>query len=201
MAEVPGTAGYREEAPALLKRYERRNFEDVHRLILDLLPPAPALALEIGAGTGRDAAGLAARGYQVIAVEPVDEMRQGAQALHPDPSIVWIDDGLPDLKLVAALKRRFDLVMMTAVLMHLNAPTRARALAVIASLMKPGGLLAMTLRHGPVPDGRTMFDVSAHDIRTTCAPLFLSVVLEVETVASDQADVTWTRLVLRKAET
>lgn len=200
MADVPGTSGYTEEAPVLLDRYERRKFEDVHQLILDLLPPAPALALDVGAGTGRDAAGLAARGYHVIAVEPVEAMRHGAMALHPEPNIVWIDDGLPDLRIIAGLNRQFDLVMMTAVLMHLEAPMRARALVVIASLMKPGALLAMTLRHGPVPDGRTMFDSSAHEIRTLCAPLLLSIILEVETVSSDQAGVTWTRLVLKKSE-
>ncbi len=198
MARVPGTAGYANEAPELFRRYEARAFEDVHRLILDFLPPATADALEIGAGTGRDAAGLAARGYNVVAVEPVATLREGAMARHPEPNIRWIDDGLPELASVVALHQPFDLVMMTAVLMHLDAPLRAQSLDVVCSLVKPGGLLAMTLRHGPVPDGRVMFEVTADEIQKLSFPRGFSVLLDTETVSSEQSDVTWTRMVLKK---
>jgi protein-L-isoaspartate O-methyltransferase len=36
--------------------------------------------LDIGSGTGRDAAGLAAMGHSVVAVEPTAELRIGAAA-------------------------------------------------------------------------------------------------------------------------
>jgi len=52
MARVPGTAGYADEAPVLFKRYEGRDFAQVHEPILNLLSPAPARVLDIGAGTG-----------------------------------------------------------------------------------------------------------------------------------------------------
>lgn len=198
MAEVAGTAGYAEEAQRLFECYERRSFESVHAPILNLLPKAPAEVLEIGAGTGRDAAGFARRGYEVVAVEPVDVLREGAQARHPEPNIQWVDDGLPDLARVRALGRRFDVVAMTAVLMHLHEDARARALTVIASLMKPGGILAMTLRHGPVPKGRIMFDIPNGEIETACEPLGLHCVFNAEADSIDQKGVTWTRLVLRK---
>ena len=63
-------------------RYESVTAETVHRWLVDLLPNAPALILDIGAGTGRDAAWLASRGLEVIAVEPSGAMRAEAQRLH-----------------------------------------------------------------------------------------------------------------------
>ena len=63
----------------------------------------------LGAGTGRDAAGLAVLGYSIVAVEPTEELRRGAMLLHPSPMIEWLDDSLPDLSVVRAgcmLRRR-----------------------------------------------------------------------------------------------
>ena len=69
MAEVPGIAGYAEEAPVLLERYETYDFEQIHAPVQHLLPTTPSRVLEIGAGTGRDAAAFVRMGHEVIAVE------------------------------------------------------------------------------------------------------------------------------------
>ncbi|WP_204324597.1 class I SAM-dependent methyltransferase, partial [Stenotrophomonas maltophilia] len=65
--------------------------------ILHLVPAAPVRAIDIGAGTGRDAAALAARGHRVLAVEPTAELLAEARRLHPSALIEWLDDGLPEL--------------------------------------------------------------------------------------------------------
>lgn len=196
MANVPGVAGYAEEAPMLLDTYEQRSFDRMHGRILHLLPTLPARVLDIGAGTGRDAAAFARRGYEVTAVEPVDALREGAMRLHREPNITWLDDGLPELGSLADRSGYFDVVMLTAVLMHLDAPSRARALGVIARLIRPGGLLVMYLRHGPVPEGRTMFDVTAYEIRPLAAALGLACILELlnEVDGRSRPGVSWTRL-------
>jgi len=80
------------------RRYESVAAETVHGWLVDLLPNARALVLDVGAGTGRDAAWLASRGLEVVAVEPSDAMRAEAQRLHPSPSIRWISDPLPGLR-------------------------------------------------------------------------------------------------------
>jgi SAM-dependent methyltransferase len=194
-----GTQGYGETADMLVKQYESRSFADVHRGILRLLPPAPARALDIGAGTGRDAAALAALGHTVLAVEPTPEMRAHGQRLHPSPAIEWLDDSLPELARVRARGQSFDLVMMTAVWMHLDEVERLRAMACVAELIAPGGLMTLSLRHGPVPAGRRMFDVGPAETRALAARHGLATVYEKERPSVFNADgVWWDVLAFRK---
>ena len=160
-SRASGTEGYAEAADAVAKAYEAITFAAVHRNILHLIPTAPSRVLDIGAGTGRDAAALAALGHGVVAVEPTAELRTHGQRLHPAAAIIWIDDALPDLTVLRERGERFDLVMLTAVWMHLDAGQRAWAMRRVTELLLPGGMAALALRHGPVPAGRRMFEVSA----------------------------------------
>ncbi|WP_415959765.1 class I SAM-dependent methyltransferase [Streptomyces sp. 021-4] len=159
--EIPkGTAGYAEAADALAVQYEEVTFHQVHCDVLQLVPAQPARILDVGAGTGRDAAALAARGHHVVAVEPTVELRAHGQRLHESSVIDWADDTLPDLPL-RQHPGRFDAVFATAVWMHLNTEERRSGMARIVALLVPGGRFFINLRHGPVPNGRHMFDVSA----------------------------------------
>lgn len=165
MTSVPasGTEGYAEEAEALFKQYESIPPADAHRAVLHLIPATPASVLDIGSGTGRDAAWFASQGHRVVAVEPTDAMRLPAMALHPSPAIGWLDDSLPDLALVRKRGETFDLVMLSAVWMHLDEAQRRQAMPHLAALVRPAGTLIMKIRHGPVPPGRRMFEVSAEE--------------------------------------
>jgi len=87
---VSGTEGYADEAEALVRQYESLSFADVHRQVMHLSPTTPSKILDIGAGTGRDAAGFAALGHRVTAVEPTAELRIRAGALHPSSAIEWV---------------------------------------------------------------------------------------------------------------
>ncbi|MEV4560368.1 methyltransferase domain-containing protein [Kitasatospora sp. NPDC049285] len=217
---VPGTAGYAEAADTLAVQYEEVTFEQVHARVLHLLPAAPARILDLGAGTGRDAAALAARGHQVLAVEPTAELRAHGRRLHPDPAITWLDAALPDLTLPhhAALEATFDAtsdaafdatfdatsdaafdaVFATAVWMHLAPAERERSMARIAALLAPAGRLFLTLRHGPVPPGRVMYDVSAAETTTLAARHHLHPVHHSERQdLHSRNGVTWSELAFR----
>lgn len=197
MTRASGTEGYGETADTLVEQYEKMTFEHVHRSVLPLLPKPPARVLDVGAGTGRDAAALAARGYSVVAVEPTAEMRSHGQRLHADAAIEWIDDSLPELSIVRARGETFDLVMLTAVWMHLDLEQRERAMPAVASLLKPGGVMTMMLRHGPVPAGRRMFDVSAAETSALSGRHGLVTTHTSSRAAVTQAkDVTWDVLAL-----
>jgi SAM-dependent methyltransferase len=197
--QVSGTEHYAEEAPDLLKRYESISFAETHRSVMHLIPNEPCRVLDIGAGTGRDAAGFAAMGHRVVAVEPTEAMRRGAMALHPSPLIEWLDDSLPDLATVLARGEQFDAVMLTAVWMHLDAQQRREAMPNVAALARNGGVMIMTLRHGPVPPGRRMFEVSAEETIGLAQPLGLRCVQNRQAESSlRQPGVSWTRLAFRK---
>jgi SAM-dependent methyltransferase len=200
MARLSGTEGYAQEAPALLEMYESIPFETSKERVLPLLPPPPARLLDIGAGTGRDAAGFAALGYDVVAAEPTDEMREGAKRLHAAAKVEWLDDGLPELGVLRERGDRFDIVMMTAVWMHLDDAERRRGMPNVASLLRPHGILAMTLRYGPVPTGRRMFQVSTAETIALAANAGLALLLEEDapTPLKRPVPVTWKRLVFRK---
>ncbi|MEU9096842.1 class I SAM-dependent methyltransferase [Streptomyces sp. NPDC048361] len=159
--DVPGTAGYGEAAEALAALYESVTFEEVHREVLQLFPTTPTSVLDIGAGSGRDAAALAALGHEVVAAEPTAELRALGRTLHADRQIEWVDDALPDLPALTARGRRFGLILLTAVWMHLDARQRASAMSRLAGLLGHDGRVILSLRHGPVPAGRRMFPVSA----------------------------------------
>ena len=146
---VSGTEGYADEAEALIRQYESIRFEDVHRRVLYLFPAPPARVLDIGAGTGRDAAGFATLGHRVVAVEPTAALRTAAMALHASPNIEWLDDSLPDLASVMCRGELFDLVTLRAVWMHLDELQRRRAMPHVAGLVSDRGVMTLSLRHGP----------------------------------------------------
>ncbi|MGK6307303.1 class I SAM-dependent methyltransferase [Variovorax sp. DT-64] len=168
-SEVPGAAGYAVNASVLASQYESITFAQVHRDLIHLFPTSPVMVLDIGAGSGRDAAELSRRGHRVVAVEPTDELRREGQRLHGALAIDWVDDHLPTLYVLRQSKRQFDLVLLTAVWMHLDPKEREVAMEALADLVAVGGQVLMSLRHGPVPQGRRMFDVSAEDTASLAA--------------------------------
>ena len=56
------TSWYDANAGRISERYEAVSSERVHGWLTDLLPSAPAAILDVGAGSGRDAAWLSDRG-------------------------------------------------------------------------------------------------------------------------------------------
>ncbi len=123
----------------------------------------PSQILDIGAGTGRDAAWLAGLGHNVLAVEPVAAFRAGGKA----PK--WLDDRLPDLLKTRGLGRKFDLILLNAVFQHVCPEGRVAALRNIAGLLAKGGRIVMSLRHGPSAKTRPAFPFAAGEVEGLAA--------------------------------
>ena len=191
---TPYNRGFREFSAA----YEAFGFEDIHRGSIPYLPKAPGLMLDIGAGSGRDAAWFASRNWDVIAVEPASFMRDNAKRTHASDRIRWIDDSLPGLSIIHGHGLVFDLVWISGVWMHVPPVDRPRAMRKIAMLLKPGGRLVITLRHGPGDESRPMWPVNANEVERLGLDMGLAL-----RVATDFADdlggrpgVKWQTLIL-----
>jgi protein-L-isoaspartate O-methyltransferase len=194
-SDIQGTAGYGANAQALASQYESITFAEVHRDVMHLFPPAPSRVLDVGAGSGRDSAALARLGHHVTAVEPTAELRAEGERLHADSGIEWRDDHLPALAQTRAGGDRYDLILLTAVWMHLDAEERSTAMRALALLLADGGRIIMSLRHGPVPEGRRMFDVSAEETIALAAAHGLRVCHHSEREDMlDRRDVRWSFL-------
>jgi SAM-dependent methyltransferase len=194
---------YDTEAGNLAASYEAIDSARLHARLAEHLPPAApgALALDVGAGTGRDAAWLVAKGFDVVAAEPARGMREVGAALHPMPAIRWIDDRLPDLATVRGLGLAYDLVLLSAVWMHLPPGWRPQAFRRLATLLKPGGLLALTLRNGPGGPRRVVWPTSPAEVEALARDHGLTVVHNAP--SEDQrrrADVRWVTMVLRRPD-
>jgi SAM-dependent methyltransferase len=104
-------AWYDANAENVSARYEEAAAGDLYGWLLDLLPATPAATLDVGAGSGRDAAWLANKGYDVVAVEPSARMRDAAARFNPESRVRWINDSLPALSPI--LIGMFDAVRPT----------------------------------------------------------------------------------------
>ena len=190
---------YGQHARRLAEQYESITFEDTHRDVLHLIPGEPCRVLDVGAGSGRDAAALAERGHTVVAVEPTAEMRNEGQRIHAGCNVTWIDDGLPELAVIRGRAEQFDLIMLTAVWMHLDTAERTRAMGNLVDLLAPGGRIIMSIRHGPVPEGRLLFEVSTTETAELAASVGLGLIHSSErTDMLGRDDVTWSNLALQR---
>ena len=125
-------------------------------------------------------------------------MRGEAMRLHPEPRIRWIDDTLPGLHGAARSGLSFNAVLLSAVWQHVHPSRRARAFRKMASLLKPGGVLAITLRHGPDPGGRGMHPVSLDEVEALARDHGLAMIRTVRARdVQGRAEVSWTQVALR----
>lgn len=190
---------YSQNIDSLVSQYDGVSFESVHSDWLKFLP-TNGTALDIGAGSGRDARYLSERGLKVHAVEPATSLMLAAKRNSSEHDITWYQDGLPNLNQVKALDLPFDLILLSAVWMHLSFEERSLSMKTMASLLSAGGRLVVTLRHGEFNDGRTAFPVRADEVCQLGEQSGLSVVLKTD-LTDDQlgrSDVVWQTVVLSK---
>lgn len=189
---------YSTNAKALAEQYNSVTFESVHKDWLNEIPKE-GIVLDVGAGSGRDARYLAAKGLSVVAVEPALNIRELAQTYQVNNPIHWLSDTLPELSEVYKLQTKFDLILLSAVWMHIAPSLRERAFRKLSSLLKPNGKLVISLRHGQCQDERTMYAVSADELAQYASQFGLTYKLLTPDQAPDKlgrSDVSWQTVLL-----
>ncbi|WP_018950953.1 class I SAM-dependent methyltransferase [Thioalkalivibrio sp. AKL12] len=194
---------YSDHADGFFAEYQALAFEEVHAAWCGLLPDSPGFALDIGAGSGRDAAALANRGWEVLAVEPSVGLRDKGESFTQARglSVQWVEDQLPELHRVRLLSYQFDLILVSAVWMHLPDGQRERAFRVLSTLLAPGGLLVITLRHGPSSDERVFHSVSRDELeRFARQRALVSIACDSSPDCQGRQGVSWETVVFRLAD-
>ena len=198
------TVYYSKNAERLSKQYDELNFECVHKDWLNELP-SEGMALDVGAGSGRDARYMASHGLNVVAVEPAEGIREIAQQYDTGHKIHWLSDSLPELKTVFSLQTRFNLILLSAVWMHIAPSNRNRCIRKLSSLLKPNGKLIISLRLNSLADGesqddRKMHEVSASELSQLASQYGLTYRLLNEEPQKDEMgrhDITWQTVLLQ----
>ena len=189
---------YSTHAEKLADQYNSVAFEKVHGDWLSEIPEK-GFVLDIGAGSGRDARFLAAKGLSVVAVEPADGIRERAQQYVVNQPIHWLNDKLPELTQVFSLQTKFDLILLSAVWMHIVPSERERCIRKLSSLLKANGKIIISLRHGANHDERTMYPVSAGELSGFARKFGLSFRLLSDQANADELgrdDVYWQTVIL-----
>lgn len=163
------------------------------------LPVAPSEILDVGAGPGRDAIWLARQGHKVTAVEPAEGLRLSGQQKSAGLDVVWIDDRLPELAVVAARPARFDFILLSAVWMFLPPDLRRPALQSLAGLLKPQGRIGMTVQTASAARQELKFFTPTEDYAALAesASLHMEACLDVPD-SQGRSDTSWQSVVFSK---
>lgn len=189
---------YNKRVSELGPKYDSLIFESVHNSVVDLLPSAPASVLDVGCGSGRDADWFATHGYDVVAVEPAAGMLDYARCTHSHSNIQFIQDKLPGLQKCYKLGLSFDVIIVSAVWMHVAPDERPRAFRKLVGLLQPGGVLVISLRNGPMSEGFLHWPTSSHEIELLAKQHGIAVVRTATNPDNlGRSDVRWETVCLR----
>jgi ubiquinone/menaquinone biosynthesis C-methylase UbiE len=144
---------YEQNAAELSTRYESVSLDSFHQTLTSYFAPGSCL-LEIGCGSGRDAARVVNNGYEVAAIDASRQLLAEAQKLHPE-----LDGRLFQLTLPCQLPfadKTFTGFYSVACLMHLPTADLHSVIAEISRVVRYGGIVS-------VPVCRSDVDNSGHD--------------------------------------
>lgn len=199
MASEANTIGwYDAQAARLGEDYGRVDPAVTLAWVPPLLADGQALILDVGAGTGRDAAWLASLGHKVVAVEPSSGMQAQAKRHHPHDLVEWREDSLPGLAKIGRAGLSFDAILLNAVWQHVPPPDRRRAFRKLVGLLRAGGILLLTLRDGPSEPERAMHPAPLAEVEALARDHGMTLVLAAPAADSlGREAVRWTNVALR----
>ena len=131
------------EADRLFRGGGRLELARTQELLRRYLPPAPAIVLDVGGGSGVYACWLAARGYTVHLVDPVPlHVEQARRASGAQPAAPLASARLGDARRLEQAAGSVDAVLLLGPLYHLTERAdRLRALGAARRVLRPGGLV------------------------------------------------------------
>jgi SAM-dependent methyltransferase len=134
-------AAYDAAAAAFAKEWHAQPpATDLHDLVRRFF--RPGLTADIGCGSGRDAAWLVGNGFPAVGYDPSEGLLAQARAKYP--ALKFEMAALPELHGIE--EGMFDNVLCETVIMHLDRAAIAPSVRRLLSILKPGGILALSWR-------------------------------------------------------
>ena len=127
---------YSQNSSNVAKRYESADVTQLHEFLSSSLKPGGRL-LELGCGSGRDAAFMVSQGFKVLATDGSAPMVEQAKTQHPE-----LAGHVNHLKLPEGLSNAlgvFDGIYAVAVLMHLSVQEIEKTILAVKSLLAAKG--------------------------------------------------------------
>lgn len=153
--------------------------------------------LDVGCGIGRDSFFLQQNHFDVVGVDASQGMLSQAKSLYP--SVRFLQDDLPNLQKLQ--DAAFDNLLCSAVLMHLDSVSFWQAVQRLLDLLKPNGVLIITLRGTQQPDqrenGKLYQSVDLFALRQFVVAQGAQLLLD-EPEFEPQRQLTWQNLVIKK---
>ena len=188
---------YSDNSTALFDQYQSLSFDTVHQSWLSTVNLSKyKTALDIGAGSGRDALALSELKLCVTAIEPAQSLMDKGIELTGD-KVTWQSDILPELS--SLNKNTYDVILISAVWMHLTVVQQSQSLERLSTLLNDEGILVITLRHGEFNDGRKAFDVNGSRLIEEAKAFHLAVLhTDNDTDQLNRPDVYWETVVFTR---
>lgn len=195
--------GYVEDSSFLIQAFEAISSPDLLSHVLDFIPNSNCSVIEVGAGTGRDAAWLASKGLNVSAVEPVSEFREAGKSFHPSPLIEWFNDSLPSLTQIIQQNRIYQLALLISVWQHIPKDDKLASLTNLHSVLEQNGKLIISVRNGPGSTNRKCYPTTAKETIAIAQLCGFKLVFSCDALSAQKSNnssnVTWSWLVFEVA--
>lgn len=166
---------------------------------------AGARVLDVGCGTGRDVVSLLNMGFDAYGIEPNHAMRSRALARDARLAGRIGPAALPDIG--QPFGGRFDAIVCSAVLMHLDAGALPAALASLDAALAPRARVLLgvptmqpgLLRDGLDPDGRPFTNHTPQQLKRSLAAFGFALIRH-DGMAAPSTDTRWHVLLFEREE-
>ena len=183
------------------QKYESISPEKIHGWLRNFIPISTESVLDLGAGSGRDAAWLSERAKNVVAVEPSFEMQNFAKNTHLQANIEWINDSLPKLTKLRDKRQTFDFILLNSTWSQIPTEQRTESFYQMMRLLKPGGYLSLSFR---IDSGRNkvgIYPVSLAKLKELASNYGVELIEEHQ--SADQfgrADIAWVHALFKSPQ-
>jgi SAM-dependent methyltransferase len=120
---------------------------DLHGILIKHLPSASSI-LEVGCGSGREAAFLLKHGFEVTATDASPLMLEEAAKRHPELAPRLQVAAVPFDSDCSLLRLKFSAILVIALVMHLTDDELKEAINQFRGILIPGGLVILSASMG-----------------------------------------------------